>query len=35
MDWIREADTELHPDSRNREDGFSLSRAWKLLIHSL
>jgi hypothetical protein len=26
---------ELRPDNMNREDGFSLIRLWKLLIHSL
>jgi hypothetical protein len=33
---IREAtEIKLHPNNLNREDGFSLSRAWKPLIHDL
>jgi hypothetical protein len=37
MDWIIRKVTEiqLHPNSRNREDGFSLSKLWKPLIHNL
>jgi hypothetical protein len=36
-DWIiREAiEIELHPDNKNREDGFSLSWAWKPLFRDL
>jgi hypothetical protein len=33
---IRESiEIELHPNNMNREDGFSLSQAWKPLIRDL
>jgi hypothetical protein len=37
MDWvIREViEIKLHPDNMDREDGFSLSQAWKPLIRDL
>jgi hypothetical protein len=31
----KEIDIELHPDNLNREEGFSLSKAWKLLLQTL
>jgi hypothetical protein len=37
MDWtLKEAiEIKLHPDKMNREDGFSLSLAWKPVTHDL
>jgi hypothetical protein len=37
MEYINEEtiQTELHPNNMNREEGFSLSGSWKLLIKTL
>jgi uncharacterized protein YqjF (DUF2071 family) len=37
IDWILKEviEIDLHPDNMNREDSFSLSQAWKPVIHDL
>jgi hypothetical protein len=32
---MKEMETELHPDNMNREEGFSLSKSWKLFVQTL
>jgi hypothetical protein len=37
VDWIirKAIETELQPNNMNTKDGFSLSKSWKPLIHTL